>query len=378
MADESNHAMSEFVDTVVVGAGQAGLATGYQLRQRGIDHVIADEHDRAGASWRNRWDSLRLFTPNKYSRLPGMDLPGDARSIPSKDEIADYLAGYAAEFDLPVRTGVTVERIGPSTDGFIVEGVDGDGNEVRLRTRNVVVATGAFHTPRIPDFAPELNSDIVQMHSSDYRRPDQVADGDVLVVGAGSSGAEIALELSDAHHVWLSGRDPGQEPTTPGSKPDRLVTPIVWFMAHRVIDVGNPLGRKVRGRFLDPPRGIPRGRIKRRTLRARVEWVGRTAGVRDGRPELDDGTVLEVASVIWCTGYEVDFGWIDLPVFGDDGYPRHTRGIVESWPGLYFMGLPFQRSLSSALIGGVGRDAEHIACAIDQRRTAHHTAGATR
>lgn len=366
--------MSEFVDTVVIGAGQAGLATGYHLQRLGVGHLIVDENDRPGASWRNRWDSLRLFTPNKYSGLPGMAPTGGAQSIPHKDDVADYLARYAAEFDLPVRTGVTVNRVGRSEEGFAVDGVHNGVDEIRLRTRNVVVATGAFHTPRVPDFAHELDAEIVQLHSADYRRPDQVADGDVLVVGAGSSGAEIALELSDAHHIFLSGRDPGQEPTTPGTRPDRLVTPLVWFMAHRVIDVGNPIGRTVRDRFLHPPRGIPRGRIKRRTLRARVEWVGRTVSVCNGRPALDDGTVLDVASVIWCTGYDVDYGWIDLPVFGDDGYPHHTRGVVDSWPGLYFVGLPFQRSLSSALIGGVGRDAEHIAHAIGRRQPAHRTA----
>ena len=357
------------IDTVVIGAGQSGLASGHHLQRLGIEHVILDENDRVGAAWRNRWDSLRLFTPNKYSGLPGSAPPGSPRSIPHKDDVADYLAHYVTEFDLPVRTGVTVDRVGATEGRFLVEGHTADGDDVRIRAGQVVVATGAFHTPRVPALASDLDGGIVQLHSSDYRRPSQVPDGDVLVVGAGSSGAEIALELSASHHVTLSGRDPGQEPTTPGSKPDRLVTPIMWLMAHRVIDVRNPLGRTVRERFLHPPRGIPRGRVRRSQLRAAgVDWVGRTTGVLDGRPQLEDGTALDVAAVIWCTGYSVDFGWIDLPVFGHDGYPDHVRGVVESQPGLYFVGLPFQTSLSSALIGGVGRDAEHVARHIERRR----------
>jgi putative flavoprotein involved in K+ transport len=373
MAHESHH-LPESIDTVVVGAGQAGLATGYHHRRRGIDHVILDENDRVGAAWRNRWDSLRLFTPAKYSALPGMVPPGAPQSVPEKDDLADYLERYATQFDLPIRTGVAVQRVGACDGRYVVECRTGDHDGVAILADQVVVATGAFHHPRLPAFASELDDEIVQLHSFDYRRPSQIPAGDVLVVGAGSSGAEIAVELSETHRVWLSGRDPGQEPTTPGSRPDRLVTPIMWFMAHRVIDVRNPLGRTVRDRFLHPPRGIPRGRVRRSHLRAAgVEWVARTTGASGGRPRLEDGSVLDVAAVVWCTGYTVDFGWIDLPVFGDDGYPIHTRGVVESQPGLYFMGLPFQTTMSSALVGGVGRDAEHIVRTIDERHRSRRT-----
>lgn len=353
----TTHVLPDAVDTVVIGAGQSGLAAGYHLTQRGVDVVILDANDEIGASWRDRWDSLRLFTPSHYSSLPGMPFPAPRWSIPHKDDVADYFAVYASTFELPVRTGVVVDRVGAVGDRYVVDTTDG-----RIVACNVVVATGAFHHPRVPEFARGLDDAIMQIHSSDYRRPSQVPDGDVLVVGAGSSGAEIALELSAEHRVWLSGRDPGQEPTTPGSKPDRLVTPIVWFLANRVIDVRNPLGRRVRSHFLDPPRGIPRGRVTKRAIDAAgLDWVGRTVGVDDGFPALDDGTVFAVRTVVWCTGFRADFGWVDLPVFGDDGYPIHARGVVESQPGLYFMGLPFQTTLSSALIGGVGRDAAHIA-----------------
>lgn len=360
----TTRAVPDAVDTVVIGAGQSGLAVGYHLAQRGVEFVILDANDEIGASWRNRWDSLRLFTPSHYSSLPGMPFPAPRWSIPHKDDVADYLAGYASTFELPVRSGVAVNGVEAFEDHYAADTTSG-----RILARNVVVATGAFHYPHLPEFADRLDHAIVQLHSSDYRRPSQVPDGDVLVVGAGSSGAEIAVELSAEHRVWLSGRDPGQEPTTPGSKPDRLVTPIMWFLANRVIDVRNPLGRRVRDHFLDPPRGIPRGRVTRRALGAAgIDWVARTTGVDDGRPSLDDGTVLDVRTVVWCTGFHADFGWIQLPVFGDDGYPIHARGVVEAQPGLYFMGLPFQTTLSSALIGGVGRDAAHIALHVHERQ----------
>lgn len=354
------------IDTVVVGGSQSGLATGYHLRRRGIEHVILDENDEVGAAWRDRWDSLRLFTPGRYDGLPGMPFPGPPWSFPGKDDMADYLADYAARFDLPVRTGARVDRVAAEDGRYVVE-----WGGRRLRAGNVVVATGAFHHPRVPGLAGGLADDIVQLHSSDYRRPSQLREGGVVVVGAGSSGAEIALELSDSHQVWLSGRDPGQEPTRPGSRTDRLVLPVMWFMATRVLSVANPLGRKVRDHFLDPPRGVPRGRVTRRALRAAgVDWVARTTGTAGGRPRLEDGRVLDVANVIWCTGFAADYRWVDLPVFGDHGFPLHDRGVVDAQPGLHFVGLPFQRSLSSSLVGGVGRDAAHVAGHIAGRRSA--------
>jgi putative flavoprotein involved in K+ transport len=362
--------MSQRIHSVVIGGSQAGLATGYHLKRLGVDHVILDENHRVGAAWRNRWDSLRLFTPGRYSSLPGMPYPGPPWSLPDKDEIAEYLETYAARFELPVRTGVRVDRVAADGNRYVVETDRGP-----MSAENVVVATGAFHHPRIPTFADALDPEITQMHSSDYRRPSQLQEGPVLVVGAGSSGGEIALELADRHQVWLSGRDPGQEPDTDGPLSIRLFTPIIWFMASRVVNVANPIGRRVRRHFLDPPRGIPRGRVTRDVLRdAGVEWLARTAGVKDGRPQLEDGKVLDVANVIWCTGFVADYSWIDIPVFDDHGYPIHERGVVESQPGLYFMGLLFQRTLSSALIGGMGRDAEYIARHIKDHRLTGHAA----
>ena len=193
----------------------------------------------------------------------------------------------------------------------------------------------------------------------------------MLVVGAGNSGAEIAIELARDHQTWLSGRDTGQEPTRAGSLADRLITPIIWFMATRVLTVKTPMGRKVRDHFLDPPRGIPLGRVRRKDFAAAgIERVPRMTGVRNGYPLLEDGRVLEVSNVIWCTGFTPHFDWIDLSLPTHNGFPIHNRGIVEACPGLYFVGLPFLYSLSSALVGGVGRDAGHIVDHIDSTRLA--------
>jgi putative flavoprotein involved in K+ transport len=343
--------------TIIIGGGQAGLATGYQLARLGLPFVILDANDRVGDSWRNRWDSLRLFTTARYDSLPGMSFPASNLSYPTKEETADYLEAYAAKFDLPVRTGVRVDRLVNEHDRFVATAGD-----LRFEAENVVVASGAYHTPRVPDFAPKLDPAIVQLHSSQYRGPSQLREGGVLVVGAGNSGAEIAMELSRHHRTWLSGRDTGQEPTRAGSLPDRLFMPVMWFLASRVLNVETPIGRKVRDRFLDPPRGIPLGRVRRKDIPAAgIERVPRTTDVRDGYPILEDGRILDVSNVIWCTGFVPDFSWIDLPILDRNGHPIHTRGVVESQPGLYFMGLMFLSALSSALLGGVGRDAEHIA-----------------
>jgi putative flavoprotein involved in K+ transport len=341
--------------TVIIGGSQAGLAVGYFLKQRDLPFVILDENDRIGDAWRKRWDSLRLFTPGRYNGLPGMPFPGSPWTYPTKDETADYLEAYARAFELPVRTGVKVARLAKTGDRFEVR-----GGQHTLVAENVVVATGAFNNPRVPSFARELDKSIVQLHSKEYRNPSQIQKGAVLVVGAGNSGAEIAIELARHHQTWLSGPDTGQEPARAGSRLDHLLTPMLWFVATR-LTVKTALGRKLRDHFLDPPRGIPLGRVRRRDFApAGIKRVPRTRGVKNGYPLLEDGTVLTVSNVIWCTGFRPDYHWIDLSLPTHSGLPIHDRGIVESCPGLYFIGLLFLYSLSSALVGGVGRDAEHI------------------
>jgi putative flavoprotein involved in K+ transport len=345
------------METLVIGAGQAGLAVGYHLRRRGLPFVIVDEYERVGDVWRKRWDTLRLFTPRRYSGLPGMPFPGRASAYPTKDETASYFETYAREFGLAVRTGLKVERLSKIDGRF-----QAFCGEQVLSADNVVVATGAFHHPSVPAFAGGLDPGVVQLHSSEYRNRSQLRQGRVLVVGAGNSGAEIAMGLAGHHQIWLSGRDPGQEPTSAsGTIVDRLLVPIMWLVATR-LTVKTALGRKLRDHFIDPPRGIPLGRVRRKDIiAAGIERVGRTTGVRDGFPLLEDGRVLEASNVIWCTGYKPDFSWLELPLATTThGFPIQDRGIVEAVPGLYFAGLLFQYTLSSALLGGVGRDAEYI------------------
>jgi putative flavoprotein involved in K+ transport len=356
----------EHVEIVVIGGGQAGLAVGYHLRRHGLPFVILDEHERVGDVWRNRWDTLRLFTPGRYDGLPGMPFPGPPSAYPTKDEVATYFETYAREFELPVRTGLKVERLS-AVDGRFDAFYGGQP----LSAENVVVATGAFHHPRVPAFAVGLDATIVQLHSSEYRNRSQLRPGSVLVVGAGNSGAEIAMDLASHHQIWLSGPDTGQEPTRAGSIPDRFITPIMWLIATR-LTVRTAPGRKLRDYFIDPPRGIPLGRVRRKDIiAAGIERVERTTGVRNGYPLLRDGRSLQASNVIWCTGYRPDFRWLDLLLpTTKHGFPIHDRGIVESVPGLYFMGLLFQNSLSSALLGGVGRDAAYIADHIASTRAA--------
>ncbi len=355
---------TERLETVIIGGGQAGLSVGYHLRKRGRPFVILEAGQRIGDSWRRRWDSLRVFTPAKYDGLDGWRYPGPGWSFPTKDELGDYLEAYAARFELPVRTGVAVDELGRDGDRYVVS--TGGG---RLEADHVVVATGACHTPMVPGFATELDPAIVQMHSNEYRNPAQLRDGGVLLVGAGNSGAEIAFELSKTHPTWVAGRVPGQIPVRHGSVLARFLLPVIRFLGHRVLTTGTPIGRKVRPKFVS--RGAPLIRVKTKDLVARgVELVPRVVGVRDGMPLLQDDRVLDVANVIWCTGFRPDFSWIDLSVFGDRGEPVQDRGVVVSEPGLYFVGLHFLYAATSEVLPGVGRDAEHIAKHIARRAAA--------
>ena len=347
-------------DVIVIGGGQAGLAMGYHLAQRGISFVILEAHERIGDSWRKRWDSLRLFTPARYDGLDGMPFPAPAFSFPTKDEMANYLENYARQFKLPVRTGTRVTRVSRNGDGFVVA-----TNQGTFDARQVVVAMSNFQKPRIPSFARELVPDIVQLHSFEYRNPSAMREGGVLVAGAGNSGAEIALDLAKRHRVWLSGRDVGQIPFRIESRIAHTLVPIIFRVVfHRVLTVRTPMGRKARVRMLTA--GAPLIRTKREDLTAAgVERVGRVAGVREGKPVLEDGRVLDVSNVIWCTGFESGFSWLDLDVHGDLE-PKHDAGVARDVPGLYFLGLMFLYAGSSAMVHGVSRDASRIADVISQ------------
>jgi putative flavoprotein involved in K+ transport len=352
-------APSERIDTVVIGGGQAGLAVGYHLARRGIDFVILDKNEQVGDNWRNAWDSLRLFTPARYNGLPGMPFPLAPHAFARRDEMAAYLHAYAERFRLPVRNGVSVHGLRPAVDGRSGYTVTAKGH--RFEARNVVVATGPQHLPLVPDFAREIRQGIMQLHSSEYRNPSQLQPGPVLVVGASHSGPDIALEAAGEHPTVISGPYRGQIPFAIEGRPARVILRGLWFVANHVLTVKTPLGRKIKPEVRS--HGGPLIRVKAKHLEAAgVEHVAsKTVGVRDGFPMLEDGRVVEAANVIWCTGFRLDFSWIDLPIVGPDGYPLEERGVVPPAPGLYFIGLPFQRSFASMLIGGVGSDAAHVA-----------------
>jgi putative flavoprotein involved in K+ transport len=352
-------------DTIIIGGGQAGLSTGYYLQQQGCDFLILDANQRIGDSWRKRWDSLRLFTPARYDGLAGMPFPAPPHTFPTKDEMADYLEAYTRHFKLPVRTGVRVERLSRQGDRFVLAAGD-----LQFQAKQVVVAMASFQKPKVPAFARDLDPGIVQLHSVEYLNPSQLREGGVLVVGAGNSGAEIAMELAPGRPTWLSGRDTGHVPFRIESVAARLflVPLVVRFLFHHVLTIKTPMGRKMR------PQALTEGgqliRLKPKDLAAAgIQRVPRTVGVRDGLPVLEDGRVLEVANVIWCTGFHPGFSWIDLPILGEIE-PLHERGVVANQPGLYFVGLFFLYALSSAMIHGVARDAEHIAHEIAARSAA--------
>jgi putative flavoprotein involved in K+ transport len=352
---------SEHFDTVIIGGGQAGLSVGYHLKKQGRPFVILDANERIGDSWRKRWDSLRLFTPARHDGLAGWRFPAPAVSFPTKDEMADYLESYAARFDLPVRTDAKVDGLFRQDDRYVLT----SGGR-RFEAERVVVATGANQLPKVPAFAEELHPSIVQLHSSQYRHPSQLQEGAVLVVGAGNSGAEIALEVSRTHPTYLSGKPSGEIPVRHGPAMARFVFPVIRFVGHHVLTLRTPIGRKVQPKFIS--HGAPLIRVKLNDLAAAgVEQVPRTVGMEGERPALEDGGVLDVSNVIWCTGFREEFSWIELPVFGEDGRPLHERGVVVGEPGLYFVGLLFQYAVTSDVLPGVGRDAEYIAKHIASR-----------
>lgn len=356
----------EHVDVVVIGAGQNGLSVGYHLARKGVKFVILEARERVGDIWRSRWDSLRLFTPARFDGLIGMPFPAARYSFPTKDDMADYLEAYAKKFALPVRTGVKVDEVTRIDGRYVVT-----AGRTRYIANHVVVAASSYQKPKIPDFAASLDPSIRQFHSVAYKNPEQLKPGKVLLVGASNSGAEIAIDIASTHQVWLAGRHPGNIPVAyNGYFAMRLILPIVFrFVFHRVLTVDTPMGRKAKPGQL--AHGLPLIRVKPRDLdTAGVRRVARVAGVRDGKPLLDDGQLLDVSNVIWCTGFRAGLDWIKLPIFDDSGRVKQYRGAVEGEPGLYVCGLHFQHSTSSTMIHGAARDAGYVAGKISERMRA--------
>jgi putative flavoprotein involved in K+ transport len=334
-------------DVVVIGGGQAGLAIGYFLKRQAKHFVILDAAPSIGSAWRARWDSLVLFTPRRYDGLPGLPVPGDPDGYPTRDEVIAYLEDYREKFALPLELGSTVRAMTQHDGTFLL-----DLDDQTVEARQVVVATGPFQTPRVPEFAGELAPEVFQSHSQDYHAPDDVPEGSVLVVGGGNTGYQIASELSSTHHVHLAvGRR--QKPL-----PQQLMGRDLfwWLVTTRLFktSIDSRLGQKLSRRETligSSPQALKQQGVK---MKPRMTGAsGRTASFRDE-------SALSVDAVIWATGFSLDHSWIKLPVVDEDGTARHRRGVTDL-PGLYFLGLPWQHTRGSALLGWVKEDAEYIA-----------------
>jgi putative flavoprotein involved in K+ transport len=328
--------MTEHHDVVVVGGGQAGLAIGYLLGRQGRQVTILEAADAPAVAWRTRWDSLKLFTPVRYDSLPGRTFPGDPDAYPGRDDVVAYLTDYARDFELPVELNSPVRGVRPGGRGYLVE-----LDDRTYEAGQVVVATGPFQVPRVPAVAERLDPDIVQFHSSAYRTPGDVPAGRVLVVGGGNTGFQIAEELSRSHEVHLSiGARQTPLPQRMGKTADSRI-------GQRMKDRETLIGSS------------PRAARRRHGIHLR----GRTLDVSGPKVTFSDGAQLEARSVVWATGFGLNHSWIHAPVFDADGYLIHERGVTAS-PGLYFLGLPWQHTRGSALLGWVKDDAEYLACQI--------------
>ena len=345
----------ERIETVVIGGGQAGLAVGYHLRRRGRPFVILDAHPQVGDAWRRRWDSLLLFTPARYCGLPGMRFPARGGTFVTKDAMADYLQSYVRRFALPIRTSTRVDKLSRVGDRFHVTAGD-----TTFEADNVVIAMANFQQAKVPRFADALDPTIVQLHANAYKNPSQLADGPVLVVGVGNSGADISMDVVRHHATWLAGQESAAVPfrIEPFLARNLLIRGV-RFLGHHVLTVRTPIGRKIRPKFMS--HAGPLVRVKPKDfVSAGITRVGRITDAREGLPVTEDGQTVAVANIIWCTGYRPGFSWIDLPIIGDRQEPQHERGVVPHEPGLYFVGLEFMYSATSATITGVGRDARRV------------------
>lgn len=355
--------MDRAYETVVIGGGQSGLAAGHHLARRGVDFVLLEASDRIGDLWRSRWDSLRLYSPAKYDALPGMSFDGPGHRFPTAREMGDYLERYADAQDLPIRTGVAVTRVRADGDGYAVETSDGT-----IAARQVIVATGGFQHPHVPEVAQELDPGIRQIHSVDYRRPDQLADGAVLVVGLSHSGADLAREAALAgHRTIVAGTAHGQLPFSVDSRRARLAWPVLRFVASNLLTLRTPIGRKMAPKVRRG--GGPLLRYRRQELlEAGVELrPARLVGARDGRPLLADDSVHDVATVVWCTGFRPDFSWVEPATVDERGWPIQERGLALGASGVYFLGIPFLFGFTSMLVLGADRDAAFVADAVVRR-----------
>jgi putative flavoprotein involved in K+ transport len=342
MADASEH-----YDVVVVGGGQAGLVIGYYLARQGRKFLILEREQDVAATWRDRWESLILFTPRAYDSLPGLEFPGDPAGYPTRAEVLAYLQRYAAHFELPVRLGAPAKALRREADQFVLELDDG-----RITADQVVIATGPFQEPRVPAFAGGLAPDVVQMHSTGYRRPSDLPPGRALVVGGGNTGYQIAHELAAGRetHIAIGTRQP--------VLPQRLLgRDLFWFLTKTGL-IKKSIDTRV-GRRMSQKETLV-GRLPKVAKRLGVISHGRATEAAGRTVSFADGSRIEVHGVVWATGFRYDHSWIDLPITGDDGRVKHRRGVTDV-PGLYTLGLQWQYTRGSALLGFVADDAAFIA-----------------
>jgi putative flavoprotein involved in K+ transport len=337
------------LDVVVVGGSQAGLAMAWHLAQQGLRFVVLEAAPELGNTWRSRWDSLKLFTPAQYDALPGMAFPAPADTYPTKDPVADYLQAYAAAFDLPVRLNAKVTELRRQEDGSF----EAQTADATYQARQVVVATGPFQVPFVPPPAAKLDPSVTQLHSADYRNPQALPEGPVLVVGGGNSGFQIAEELAATRQVDLS-----IATTYPMLPQRRAGRDLFWWLTRLGllrVTVNSRVGQRMSRR--DFVIGTNRKRLERAGVRFRprlVDAEGRTV-------RFADHSLLEdVGVVVWATGYRSDYAWIAIPGVVREGHVVHRRGVTEV-PGLYFLGLSWQHTRGSALLGFVNDDAAYLA-----------------
>jgi len=338
------------INTIVVGAGQAGLSAGYYLKKHKIEFVILDESESVGHVWSSRWDSLKLFTPAQYNGLPGLPFPTKRGTFPSKTEMAAYLNEYAAKFELPVILKKKVLKVNYNNSKYEII-----TNEETLHCDNLVVATGANQIPFIPSFKSSISFATNCLHSSQYKNPSSLSPGSVLVVGAGASGVQIAIDLSKTHQVCLAGKPTFHIPDFVFKYFGRFY----WWFINQILTIKTPAGRNAKKTVLKG--GAPLINVSMKDVYAAgVKLLPRVEGIRNGLPEFADGRVMAFDNIVWATGFKPDFSWINMELPLESGWPKTDRGVSAEFNGLYFVGMVFQYGLTSAIIGGVGRDAEHV------------------
>ena len=343
------------IDIAVIGGGQSGLAIAYHLKQLKQNYIVLDSYSKAGESWSKRWDSLKLFTPSPYNHLPGAPFPGDQSTYPTKQDVSDYLEQYIQQFQIPIFFDKKVLEVRHQEGRFLIS-----SKSQQILAKQVVVATGPFHTPWIPTCAKDFPSKFLSLHSSEYRNPRQLQKGKTLVVGCGDSGAQIMQEIAlEEKPVYFSVSN------NIHNLPQEFLGKTLWWWGNATgilkININNPVGRWLSKR----PQPLIGTDVKQLLKRSNVQKVGKVNSILGQEVHCSDQVLSDITNIIWATGFQPNFSWLKLPIFKDDGYPRQKRGVTEI-PGLYFIGLPWMHTRSSATLGGVGKDAQYLSKCISQ------------